>query len=110
MGDRFDIRDATISGSAFGAGATVHNDSATAVSVPKLIAALATSREAIAESAPEPDRAEVREALARIETELRSETPRGAVVSSRWKTVTTLIGTLSEPVAKIAELVTKLFG
>ncbi|GAB3165120.1 hypothetical protein GCM10027258_87540 [Amycolatopsis stemonae] len=110
MGDRFDLRDATISGSAFGTGATVHNDSAAAASVPDLIAALTRSREAIAESAPEPDRAEVLEALGRIEAELRSDTPRGAVVSSRWKTVTTLLGTLTEPAVKVADLVARLFG
>lgn len=110
MGDRYDFRDATISASAIGTGATVHNDSAAAASVPELVAALVRSREAIAAAAPEPDREEVRDALARIEAELRSDTPRGAVVSSRWKTVTTLIGTLTEPVGKIAEMVAKLFG
>jgi len=110
MGDRFDIRGANISRSAFGANSSVYNNSAAAESVSDLIAMLARSRETIADAAPEPDRDEVREALARIEKELRNETPRGAVVSSRWTTVTTLIGTLSEPASKIAELVTKLFG
>ena len=111
MGDRFDMRDAHISGSAIGKNATVNNDSAAAgASIQDLIAELTRSREAIAASAPEPDREEVRQALERIEAELRSDAPRGVAVSSRWKTVTSLIGSLTEPAAKIAELVTKLFG
>jgi hypothetical protein len=109
MGDQFDIRGSTFSGSALGTGATVNNNGAVA-SVPDLLAALAGSREEIAGAAPEDDRQEVREALARIEEELRRDAPRPAVVGSRWNTVTSMIGTLSEPVTKIAELVTKLFG
>jgi hypothetical protein len=109
MGDQFDIRGSSFTGSALGTGATVNNNGAGA-SVPDLLAALARSREEIAGSAPEADRREVREVLARIEEELRRDAPRAEVVGTRWKTVTALIGTLSEPVTKIAELVTKLFG
>ncbi|MDT7805776.1 MAG: hypothetical protein QOI78_9209 [Actinomycetota bacterium] len=108
MGDRFDLREANISRSALGKNATVNNGSEP--SVPELLAALAGSREEIAGAAPEADRQDVRDALARIEEELRREDPRPAVVGSRWNTVTSLIGTLSEPVTKVAELVTKLFG
>ncbi|OXM54902.1 hypothetical protein [Amycolatopsis alba] len=112
MGDRFDLRQAKISNTAIGNHATTYNNSsADDASIPDLIKALASSREAIAESAPTPaDRTEVLEALDRIEAELRSDKPRGAAVSARWQTVTSLVGTLSEPAGKIAELVTKLFG
>ncbi|MFG1646517.1 hypothetical protein ACGFMK_40110 [Amycolatopsis sp. NPDC049252] len=110
MGDQFDIRGSSFSGSALGTGATVNNHGSGGVSVADLLAALAGSREEIAGAAPEADRQEVRDALARIEEELRRDDPRPAVVGSRWNTITSLIGTLSEPVAKVAELVTKLFG
>ncbi|MEA5360624.1 hypothetical protein VA596_13835 [Amycolatopsis sp., V23-08] len=109
MGDQFDIRGSSFTGSALGSGATVNNNGSVP-SVQDLLTALAGSREEIAGAAPEADRQEVRDALARIEDELRRDDPRPAVVGSRWNTVTSLIGTLSEPVTKVAELVTKLFG
>ena len=110
MGDRFDLRGAHVSGSAVGSHSRVHHQSGPEVSVADLLAALAAARPDIVAAAPEADRDEVRAEVGKIEAELRRDTPRGTVVGNRWQTVTTVVGAVSEPLAKITELVVKLFG
>jgi hypothetical protein len=110
MGDRYDLRGANVSGSAVGSHSRVYHQSGPEVSVAELLEALGRTRPDIIAAAPEGDRDEVRAEVAKIEEELRRDTPRGTVVSNRWQTVTTVVGALSEPLTKITELVGKLFG
>ncbi|RSM47849.1 hypothetical protein DMA12_07730 [Amycolatopsis balhimycina DSM 5908] len=110
MGDRFDLRGAHVSGSAVGSHSRVYHQSGPGLPVADLLAALAAARADIVAAAPEADRDEVRAEVGKIEEELQRDTPRGTVVANRWQTVTTVVGAISEPLVKITELITKLFG
>lgn len=110
----------TFIGSAVGQDNTVSHNTIMVGEVPApasledLRAAIAAAREELVGAAGSPEaQAEVRYEVRKIEDELAEEDPEGPVVRSRWEQVGKVLGsvaTASGNIAKITDLVTKVFG
>jgi len=83
-------------------------------SVADLRSALAAAeREIIGRGRTEDEQAEMRHELRKIDQELSAQSPDGAAVTTRWKSVLGVLGdaaTVSEQIVRITDLVMGLFG
>jgi len=93
MGDKFDLGNAYISGSAIGNRATVNNYGAPSDA---LLTALLSRRSDLMRDAPADGRDDVRARLDEIEAQLRSDRPNREVVRTGWQRVAAVVGVLSE--------------
>ena len=107
MGDKFDLGDAHVSGSAIGNRATVNNYAA---APDALLQALVERRPALLVDAPATGRDDVRARLDEIEAQLRSGRPDKEVVRSGWQRIAGVVGVLSEPVMDITKLIAKFLS
>jgi hypothetical protein len=108
MGDKFDLGNAHISGSAIGNRATVNNNYAGAPDA--LLAALLDRRLHLLGDAPADGRDDVRARLDEIETQLRSGKPDKEVVRTGWQRIAAVVGVLSEPVMEVTKLIAKFLA
>lgn len=110
----------TFIGSALGQGNTIRNDKiiigelSVSDSCDELRRAIAAARDELVRAAPNPAaQAEVGYEIRKIEQELSEQEPQGAVLLSRWEQVLGVLSPLaaaSDAIAKITELMTKVFG
>ncbi|EWM17824.1 MULTISPECIES: hypothetical protein [unclassified Kutzneria] len=107
MGDKFDLGNAHISGSAIGNRATVNNYAA---APDALLQALLERRSALLGDAPAAGRDDVRARLDEIEAQLRSGKADKEVVRTGWQRIAAVVGVLSEPVMEVTKLIAKFLA
>ena len=107
MGDKFDLGNAHISGSAIGNRATVNNYGA---APDVLLTALLSRRSDLVGDAPPDGRDDVRARLDEIEAQLRSGKPDKEAVRSGWQRIAAVVGVLSEPVMEVTKLIAKFLA
>ncbi len=108
MGDKFDLGQADISGSAIGNRATVNNNYGAPADA--LLTALLAQRAGLLRDAPADGRDDVRARLDEIEAQLRSGSPNRETVRTGWQRVAAVVGVLSEPVMEVTKLIAKFLS
>ena len=107
MGDKFDLGNAHISGSAIGNRATVNNYGA---APDVLLTALLSRRCDRRGGAPPHGRHDRRARLGELEGPRRRGKPAHEVVRTGWQRIAGVVGVLSEPVMEVTKLTAKFLA